>query len=114
MADDAKKRKEERKTKRKEKKGIIFAEMPKEGAPSGAEKSGSSIFTQAVPAMVEEILGRTGTKGEITQVRCRILDGYDKGKIMRRNVKGPVREKDVLMLRETEIEARKLSQGRKG
>lgn len=110
MADDAKKRKEERKEKRKEKKGIIFAEMPKEGTASSSEKG---VFTQAVPAMVEEILGRSGTKGEITQVRCRILDGYDKGKIMRRNVKGPVREKDVLMLRETEIEARKLSQGRK-
>jgi len=110
MADDAKKRKEDRKSKRKEKKGIIFAEAPKESSGSGEK----GLFSVAVPAVVEEILGRTGTKGEITQVRCRILDGYDKGKIMRRNVKGPVREKDVLMLRETEIEARKLSTGRKG
>ncbi len=110
MADDAKKRKEDRKSKRKERKGIIFAEMPKETSSTGEK----SLFTTAIPAVVEEILGRTGTKGEVTQVRCRILDGYDKGKIMRRNVKGPIREKDTLMLRETEIEARKLSQGRKG
>ena len=109
-ADNAKKKKEERKQKRRDKKDIIFAEAPKEGSSGSSEKG---IFTQAIPAVVEELLGRTGTKGEITQVRCRILDGYDKGKIMRRNVKGPVREKDVLMLRETEIEARKLSQGRK-
>ena len=64
--------------------------------------------TGAVPAVVEDMVGRTGKFGEITQVKARILQGRDRGKVMRRNVKGPIRVKDILMLRETQIEARRL------
>ncbi len=71
-------------------------------------------FTRAVPATVEEVIGRTGTRGEAIQVRCKVLDGRDQNKVLRRNVKGPVRMGDVLMLRETEIEARPLNRKSKG
>jgi len=74
------------------------------GATRGSEK----IVGVAVPAIVEEIVGRTGFRGEITQVRCMVQEGRDQGRSMRRNVKGPIRIGDLLMLRETEIEARRI------
>ena len=72
----------------------------------------NNLFTRAFRAKVEEVAGKTGSRGEVSLVRCLILDGRDANKIIRRLVKGPVRKGDILMLRETEIEA--MSLDRKG
>jgi len=73
----------------------------------------SGKLPKAYPAEIVEIVEREGGKQVVMFVRCKVLDGKDSGKIMRRIVYGPTRVGDIIMLTQTEIEATSGKRGRK-
>ena len=60
------------------------------------------------PAEIVEIRAKTGVYGEIYQVLCKVLEGPDAGRVILRNVKGPVKKGMVIVLLETDREAKEI------
>ncbi|MFA5106643.1 MAG: 30S ribosomal protein S28e [Candidatus Micrarchaeia archaeon] len=61
-----------------------------------------------IPVEVVEVRAKTGIHGEAYQIMCKVLDGHDKGRVIRRNIKGPVKKGDILLLLDTEREAKEI------
>lgn len=79
----------------------------KSGKPSKSKSKGP-VDNRGSSAEIVEIRTKTGVYGEIYQVLCKVLEGPDTGRVILRNVKGPVRKGMVIVLLETEREAKEI------
>ncbi len=73
-----------------------------------SQKKKEEVSTESYPGVVETIVGNADSRGGVNQVRVKVLAGPDTNKIITRNVRGPVKVGDILVMTETEFEARKI------
>ncbi|MFO7793412.1 MAG: 30S ribosomal protein S28e [Candidatus Nanohaloarchaea archaeon] len=54
-------------------------------------------------AKVIEVIGDQGHRS-VRKVRCRVIEGDEEGKILVRDARGPIREDDIVHIKETQME----------
>ena len=73
------------------------------------KKETHNVFQGYLAEVVEvEKRAKTGIYGEVYFIVCRILEGKDKNKIIKRNILGPIKQGDIIRLPDTNREAREI------
>ena len=83
-----------------------MADAPAQPSPQQGRPQQLSGYLAVIVDVNTQV--KTGISGEIYSISCEILEGNDKGRIIRRNVLGPVKIGDVLRLPDTSREAREI------
>jgi small subunit ribosomal protein S28e len=68
------------------------------------EQKEQARFDGYLAEVVEKMPLRTGMFGSVLQVMCKILEGRDKGRVIRRNITGRVKVGDIIRLSDTSRE----------
>ena len=66
------------------------------------------IFEGYLAEVVDVVKGRTGIYGEIKQAMCKIMQGKDKGRVIRRNFSGKIQKGDIIRLPDTSREDKRI------
>jgi small subunit ribosomal protein S28e len=86
---------------------------------SGAKGASGAAPTPQAPGeekrfegFLAEVVGvelhRTGIYGEIKQAMCKIMEGRDKGRVIRRNFAGRIKKGDLIRLPDTSREDKRI------
>ncbi len=96
---------EEIKTRKSEKDSKVQQQQQK---TSDNKSTDEDLFEGYLCEVVDVVKGRTGIYGEIKQAMCRILQGKDKGRVIRRNFAGKIQKGDIIRLPDTSREDKRI------
>ena len=85
-----------------------MAEQKPQQPAAAPEKTKREMVREGYPAEIVEVRTKTGVYGEIYQVLCKVLEGPDAGRVILRNIKGPVKKGMIIVLLDTDREAKEI------